>query len=324
MLYHYTSFDALDKILLHEPEKGKEICFRATRYDCFEDQTEFQYGIDRTKELMEEIEKEEFVQKYKLTPEHFIAKHFDSKIILSNTDIPKPFVISLTNSPTSKKMWRKYGQKGDGVVMEFDFNTEIIEWTMKVMGQSVARLDNCLYYTSKQHEKIKNLLKECYFECAYATAPMGLGYSDIWLEFIWATILCSFCARIKDGKEYSKEQETRIILNIPGREWENSFKKLAKISKMDLESFYISLRNHFNLNDKIPETLEGMLEFIRDIKSYHKENREIFFKEFFLPIASLKSIWVKKRDIKTVQNLLKERCYNIPVNKVKSSFIGLL
>lgn len=321
MLYHYTSFDALGKILLHEPEKGKEICFRATRYDCFEDQTEFQYGIDRTKELMEEIEKNEFAQKYKLTSDHFIAKHFDSKIIFLNSAIPKPFVISLTNTPASKKMWRKYGQKGDGVVMEFDFNPETIEWITKVMGQSITRLDNCLYYTPKQHEKIKNLLKECYFECAYATAPIGLGYSDTWLKFIWATILCSFCARIKDGKKYSKERETRIILNIPGNEWENSFKKLAKITQTDLEPFYLSLRNHFNLNGKIPATLEEMLQFIRDIKSYQRENKEIFFKEFFLPILSLKSLWVKKRDVKTVQELIKERGYNIPVNKVKSSFI---
>ena len=46
MLFHYTSFEALQKILLSAPAKGKELCFRATRYDCFEDQTEFRYGID--------------------------------------------------------------------------------------------------------------------------------------------------------------------------------------------------------------------------------------------------------------------------------------
>jgi len=83
MLFHYTSFEALQKILLSAPAKGKELCVRATRYDCFEDQTEFRYGIDRTRELMEEIEKVDFTEKFAWKEQHFIARHFDSDIILA-------------------------------------------------------------------------------------------------------------------------------------------------------------------------------------------------------------------------------------------------
>lgn len=321
MLYHYTSFDALGKILLEKPEKGKEICFRATRYECFEDQSEFRYGIDRTQELMDEIEKGEFVQKYKLSPDYFIAQHFESNIILSNDNIPKPFVISFTDSPTSKKMWHEYGHDGDGVVMGFNFDTKSIEQTMKAGGQSIARLDKCQYYTPKHHEEIKELLTKCYFEGAYQILRMAPP-PIISMQFIWANILCSFCARIKDGKKYKEERETRIILNIPGNEWVSSLKRMANILRMSPLSLYDSLRRQFNQNDTIPERMEETLEYIQNIKSYYKADKKIFFKDFFLPIETLACLWVKKRDVDTVQALLIERGYSIPVQKVKTSLLG--
>lgn len=318
MLFHYTSFDALSKILQPDPIGGKEICFRATRYDCFKDKTEFKYGIECTKGLMDEIENNEFAQKYSLTPDHFIAHYFDCGYILSNPTIPKPFVISLTDSPESEKMWREYGCNGDGVVLGFDFNPDAASRIMNVAGQTLSHLDSCLYYTEQNRAAIKKELTDRYFECAVETARMGLGPSEIWLRFIFGAILCSFCARIKDGSEYTEEKETRIILYAPGNEWGEAFKQFAKAAKTDLTSLYDTLRNHFNINGTIPETLDKMLLYINDVGVFHKPERDVFFKEFFLPIDALKCLWVKDRGINTVRNLLQERKYDIPVNKARN------
>ena len=312
MLFHYTSFEALHKILLPAPANGKELCFRATRYDCFEDQTEFRYGIDRTKELMEEIEKVDFTEKYAWKEQHFIARHFDSDIILANPNIPKPFVISLTDSPRSRKMWREYGCNGNGVVMGFDFDKRM----MNAAGQSLTRLDSCLYYTEKRREAIKRELTDRYFECAKGTAPLGLGQSEIWLKFIFATILCSFCARLKDGKKYTKERETRIILYIPGSEWGDTFARFAKATETGLTQLYDILRSLFCRNQVVPETLEEMLRYMNDI-GYNADTGK-YYKELYLPVETLKCLWVNKRDAQTVQNLLQERGYRIPVKKART------
>lgn len=315
MLYHYTSFDALSKILQPYPIRGREICFRATRYDCFSDQMEFKYGIECTKELMAEIEQTEFATRYALTPDRYIAHHFDSTEILSNPTIPKPFVISLTDSPQSDNMWREYGCDGDGVVMGFDFDPDAVRQIMNVAGQSLSRLDSCLYYTEQTRTEIRKELTDRYFECAVETARMGLGQSEIWLKFIFGALLCSFCARIKDGDKYTAERETRIILYVPGSEWGDAFKHFAEAAKTYLTPLYNTLRNYFNRNGTIPASLNEMLQYINEVGMFHKPEGDVYYKEFYLPIDALKCLWVRNQNENSIGRLLQERGYHIPVKK---------
>ena len=57
MLYHYTSFDALKNILRYAKSQ-EQMCFWATRYDCFADTDEFKLGVETIRRLLPEMEKE--------------------------------------------------------------------------------------------------------------------------------------------------------------------------------------------------------------------------------------------------------------------------
>ena len=55
MLYHYTSFDALKNILRYAKSQ-EQMCFWATRYDCFADTDEFKLGVETIRRLLPEME----------------------------------------------------------------------------------------------------------------------------------------------------------------------------------------------------------------------------------------------------------------------------
>ena len=52
IFYHYTSLEALKGILKEKPLENQELCFWATRYDCFEDTDEYLFGVDTLKRLL--------------------------------------------------------------------------------------------------------------------------------------------------------------------------------------------------------------------------------------------------------------------------------
>lgn len=76
MLYHYTSFDALKNILRYAKSQ-EQMCFWATRYDCFADTDEFKLGVETIRRLLPEMEKE-------LQPDRQIAPLFDWNEIKDN------------------------------------------------------------------------------------------------------------------------------------------------------------------------------------------------------------------------------------------------
>ena len=79
MLYHYTSFDALKNILRYAKSQ-EQMCFWATRYDCFADTDEFKLGVETIRRLLPEMEKE-------LQPDRQIAPLFDWNEIKDNKNL---------------------------------------------------------------------------------------------------------------------------------------------------------------------------------------------------------------------------------------------
>lgn len=48
MIYHYTSLDAF-KSIIKDANSQNELCFWATRYDCFADKEEYKLGVEMAK-----------------------------------------------------------------------------------------------------------------------------------------------------------------------------------------------------------------------------------------------------------------------------------
>lgn len=61
--YHYTTLKAFSSILQENPTKDKEICFWATRYDCFRDKTEYKHGIAKIYPALDNLK---FSQAFKM------------------------------------------------------------------------------------------------------------------------------------------------------------------------------------------------------------------------------------------------------------------
>lgn len=59
-----------------------------------------------------------------------------------------------------------------------------------------------------------------------------------------------------------------------------------------------------------------MLRYMNDI-GYNADTGK-YYKELYLPVETLKCLWVNKRDAQTVQTLLQERGYRIPVKKART------
>ena len=91
--YHYTPLKAFSSILQDNPTKGKEICFWATRYDCFRDKTEYKHGIVKIYPVLDDFEVQSGLQDNRK-----IARFFNPTEIEHALGLPVPYVISISAS----------------------------------------------------------------------------------------------------------------------------------------------------------------------------------------------------------------------------------
>lgn len=111
MLCHYTTLTAFKSILRDVKNKG-QMCFWATRYDCFVDETEYRFGVETIRRLLPEIEKGFLVDRR-------VAQDFDWMLIEWNVNQPYPYIVSFTARPDNEYMWTEYA-KEEGIVLEID------------------------------------------------------------------------------------------------------------------------------------------------------------------------------------------------------------
>lgn len=128
--YHYTTVDALvNGITRDNPQKGKEICLRATHCDFVNDPSEISWGagfieLFLSKCQNEVTEKQRILERYK-----------------------NLYLISFSQVPNSLPMWNTYANKSTGIAIGFK----------RIMSLSLSELVLKCWYDPK---KILNIIDE--------------------------------------------------------------------------------------------------------------------------------------------------------------------
>lgn len=153
-----------------------QICFWATRYDCFADKEEFKLGIETIKRLLPQVEKD-------LQPDRQIAALFDWNMIEGNANLPFPYIVSFTSRPNNEYMWNEYA-KNDGIVMAID-NTQ----PAKIPDAPLLRLSSCLYVDEDPDEEIVEMIRQEYTKWVMAflvalIKSLPLDYCRSTLKFL--------------------------------------------------------------------------------------------------------------------------------------------
>lgn len=311
ILYHYTNFDVLESILKYDSVKNKEICFWASRYDCFKDGKEFKYGLEWIKSAL--LDHENSLGRPK---EDQIADLFEPSTVLSNPSLPKPFVVSLTCRPDDEYMWQNYTKDQDeGLVLELNMNSEVMKLATRDNKQFFLQLYACLYDLPQLKEW--NLLNFQYWFYVYA-GDIGNSVQGLFRLFHALMLLIFFCPRIKRA-EYIKEKEVRLILGVPDIEWCNIFTSKSEELGFTKDQIIEELKKH---SGKIAEGIsrEDIERYVSDI--HYNESSNKWYKELFLPKMALKGIYVRNKVlIDAIEKILvSKNLKDIPIHLVERSY----
>ena len=295
MLFHYTTIPAFRSILRDAGTRG-QMCFWATRYDCFADVEEFKLGVETIRRLMPEVEKD-------MPADRRIAPLFDWNEIKDNKNLPYPYVVSFTSRPDNDYMWREYA-KEDGVVLEID-DTEKVE----VPDTPMLRLASCIYADVSTDYKLTEMLRQEYTEIGYRILggpqkklafALLKDYPQLFVKLIATGFLFVTAPRIKSSKDYRMEEETRAIIPLPVP----SYNALIE----DYDETILK----FGLDPTELRTL---------VANEHRRERvdgsTVFYREMYLPIHLLKGVYVKMEATREdVRRFFMELGLDIPVRKV--------
>lgn len=292
--YHYTPLNAFKSILQENPTKGKEICFWATRIDCFEDKAEYIHGIDKLRPVLEKYESENGLKK-----DRRISPLFNPKDVTNALGLPVPYVISVSERKDNEYMWGNYADKSQGVVMELEFPDP-----RGTYEAALFSIESCLYDRKISSSELEELVKEKYLEMAMIMfggskeLAISLLRNDpvTFVRFIAMYLLAFVAPRFKKDK-FIKEEETRIIIASPKKEYNNLFDNMT-----------------------YPVELGAMVEMVKKFVDCEKQRPDNgnFFREIFMPISVLKRAYVKGDKQKhEVEDILRKRELNhIPVEVI--------
>lgn len=293
--YHYTPLKAFSSILQENPTKGKEICFWATRYDCFRDKTEYKHGIAKIFPVLDEFEVQSGIQ-----DDRRIAKFFNPTEVERALGLPVPYVISISARKDNEYMWEIYADKKQGVVMELELNN-----TQGFYEAALYSIESCIYDSDITKEELCQLVKDKYFEMAGIMLGSNKELAitllrdnpSAFVRFIAMYLLAFVAPRFKMD-EYLEEEETRIIISSPTKEY-----------------------NRLLDNVQSPAMFENLVTEIRrfvDCEKQRPDNNN-FYREIFMPISVLKRVYVKESKQKhEVEEILREKGLDkIPVEVIK-------
>lgn len=210
MLYHYTTIAAFKSILQDAGTRG-QMCFWATRNDCFADAEEFKLGVETIRKLLPEVEKD-------MPTDRRIAPRFNWDEIKGNKNLPYPYVVSFTSRPDNDYMWREYA-KEDGVVLEIDDTVSV-----EVPDTPMLRLASCIYADGSTDDQVTKMLRREYTEVGYKILggpqkelafALLKDYPQMFVKLIASGLLFVTAPRIKSAKDFWMEEETRAIIPLP-------------------------------------------------------------------------------------------------------------
>lgn len=295
MLYHYTSLGAF-KSILRDARTRSQICFWATRYDCFADKEELKLGIDTIKRLLPQVEKD-------LQPDRRIAAKFDWSIIEGNTNLPFPYIVSFTSRPNNEYMWNEYA-KNNGVVLEID-DTQ----PEQIPDVPLLRLASCIYVDEESDVKIVEMIRQEYTNMGYGllSGPhkeFALGVLSqlphVFVNLIAMAMLSFVAPRIKGAKDYCQEEETRAIISLP---------------KPAYNSLVGDYKDAIIKTGLFPSNIFTIIE--NECSRYRSDGRIVYYRELHLPVKLLKGVFVRRSESKkAVESLLKEMGLLIPLTQI--------
>lgn len=295
MLYHYTSLGAF-KSILREARTRSQICFWATRYDCFADKEELKLGIDTIKRLLPQVEKD-------LQPDRRIAVKFDWSMIEGNTNLPFPYIVSFTSRPNNEYMWDEYA-KNDGVVLEIDDAQP-----EQIPDAPLLRLASCIYVDEEPDEKIVETIRQEYTNMGYGllSGPQkefafGLlsKFPQFFVNLIAMAMLSFVAPRIKGSMGYRQEEETRAIISLP---------------KPAYNSLVGDYKDAIIKTGLFPSNIFTIIE--NEYSRYRSDGSIMYYRELHLPVKLLKGVYVRRSESKkAVESLLKEMDLSVPVIQI--------
>lgn len=293
--YHYTPLKAFSSILQENPTKGKEICFWATRYDCFSDKTEYKHGIAKIYPALDDFE----VQ-YGIQSDRKIAPFFDPTEVERALGLPVPYVVSISARNDNEYMWKHYADNKQGVVMELEFNNP-----KGFYEAALYSIESCIYDSDITKDDLYQLIKDKYFEMAGIMLASNKELAitllrdnpSAFVRFIAMYLLAFVAPRFKKD-EYLEEEETRIIISSPTKEYNRLLDNVQ--SPVMFENLVIEIRKFVDCEKQRPDNNN-------------------FFRKIFMPISVLKRVYVKEDKQKyEVQEILRKRGFeNIPIEVMK-------
>ena len=214
--YHYTPLNAFRSILQENPTKDQEICFWATRYDCFRDKTEYKHGIAKMYPALDAFDAQSGVPE-----DRKIAPFFDPTEVEQALGLPVPYVISISARKDNEYMWKHYADNSHGVVMELEFNIPQGAYDVAMFS-----IESCIYDSKITKEDLYQLVKDKYFEMAGIMLKNNKELAITLLRDnpsafvrLIATYLLAFVAPRFKKDEFIEEEETRIIISSPKKEY---------------------------------------------------------------------------------------------------------
>lgn len=296
MLYHYTTISAMKSILLDAGNMG-QMCFWATRYDCFADENEYRLGVETIRRLLPEIEKE-------VQDDRRAAQDFDWKLIEGNVNLPYPYIVSFTARPDNEYMWNEYAND-EGVVLEIDDSVFVPNKEMTMIMSKP-----CLYAGLLSDEE---LAKEIQNEYNYGGLAMLKGsmsedafellekHPQAFVRLI-ATYLLAFVATRIKGKDFCKEEETRVIIQS----------QLPVITEFVKDNRDI-IQNALHLDT------DALMQAMSQQRTRQRGDNVIFYRNFYMPVDLLRAVYTKSKYYEHVKTCIHDSVSkDIPVVEVTS------
>nr|DAS10145.1 MAG TPA: Protein of unknown function (DUF2971) [Caudoviricetes sp.] len=291
--YHYTSLDALRGIIRSSENNGKGLCFWATRYDCFVDKEEYLLGVDFTRKYLSIMEDE-----YDLKQDRRIAAFFRRETIENNINLPNPYVISVTARNDNAYMWENYADHGNGAVLEIDFPQ-----TRGIYDTAIIyKLEKCIYEDAIGDAELIRIVYEAYTDGGFAllqgNKELFLGllqkYPQLFVRFIAMYVLYFFAPRIKRNF-FKQEEEFRMILSAPVPAYTEFIHANAPLID--------ALTSALNMVLKSGDIVSPLLKE----KMRTRDDRHIYYREFFLPESALTRICVRNFHAQSAVEALLDR-----------------
>lgn len=291
--YHYTSLDALRGIIRSSENNVKGLCFWATRYDCFVDKEEYLLGVDFTRKYLSIMEDE-----YDLKQDRRIAAFFRRETIENNINLPNPYVISVTARNDNAYMWENYADHENGAVLEIDFPQ-----TRGIYDTAIIyKLEKCIYEDTIGDAELIRIVYEAYTDGGFAllqgNKELFLGllqkYPQLFVRFIAMYVLYFFAPRIKRNF-FKQEEEFRMILSAPVPAYTEFIHANAPLID--------ALTSALNMVLKSGDIVSPLLKE----KMRTRDDRHIYYREFFLPESALTRIFVRNFHAQSAVEALLDR-----------------